>query len=325
MASLSHFLHSQLRVTLPTPTTSFTNQTVIVTGSNTGLGKEAARHIAALNCSLLILAVRDVSKGEAAKQDILATTKRPAATIEVWPLDMGSYASVQAFAARANKELERVDVLLANAGISTGVYTRLEDNESTITVNVVSTFLLALLMLPKLRETAQKFGTTPTLTVTASEVHHWTKFGEQNAEEGKIFETLNAEKTAKMGERYMTSKLLEVFGVREMAGRGGAAVTVNCVNPGLCYSSLTRDKGFAAWVMAVMLAALARTTEAGSRTLVHAVSYGPESHGKYLSDCKIEEPSAFVRSEVGQKTQVRVWDELTKKLEAIRPGVTKNL
>lgn len=71
-----------------------------------------------------------------------------------------------------------------------------------------------------------------------------------------------------------------------------------------------------------MKALLARSTEYGSRTLVHAVSQGPESHGKYLSDCKIVEPSPFVLSDEGKVTQDRVWDELMKKLEAIKPGVT---
>jgi hypothetical protein len=68
---------------------------------------------------------------------------------------------------------------------------------------------------------------------------------------------------------------------------------------------------------------LARKTEVGSRTLVHASSQGVESHGKYLSDCEITEPSAFVRSEEGRQTQERVWTELTRKLEGIRTGVTE--
>ncbi|KAF2805937.1 short chain dehydrogenase [Mytilinidion resinicola] len=325
MASLTGFLRSQLLVRLPLPTASYAGKTVIVTGSNVGLGKEAARHFAALGASTLVLAVRSLAKGEAAKKDILATTKRPADTIQVWQLDMGSYASVQAFAARAAKELERIDVLLENAGIATNGYVQAEDNESTITINVVSTFLLALLMLPKLRESARKFGTRPTLSITASEVHHWTKFAERKAPEGMIFETLNAKETANMAERYMTSKLLEVFAVRELAEKSEGPVTVNCLNPGLCHSALTRDKGPAAWVLAVMKALIARSTEVGSRTLLNAAGYGPESHGKYISDCKIEEPSAFVRSAEGKKTQARVWDELMKKLEAISPGVTKNL
>lgn len=76
--------------------------------------------------------------------------------------------------------------------------------------------------------------------------------------------------------------------------------------------------------MAIMKALLARKSEYGSRTLVHAASQGSESHGQYLSDCKITPPSPLVLSGEGKKAQDRVWDELAKKLEAISPGVTSN-
>ena len=71
---------------------------------------------------------------------------------------------------------------------------------------------------------------------------------------------------------------------------------------------------------------VARTTEYGSRTLVHAASQGPESHGQYLHDCKITPPMGpLVLTDEGRTAQDRVWDELVEKLEAIRPGVTRNL
>ena len=89
---------------------------------------------------------------------------------------------------------------MENAGIATFDYKTLEDNESTITVNVVSTFLLALLILPKLRESGKTFGITPRLTIVASQVHAWPKFEERKAD--NIFETINSKETAVMGERY---------------------------------------------------------------------------------------------------------------------------
>lgn len=69
---------------------------------------------------------------------------------------------------------------------------------------------------------------------------------------------------------------------------------------------------------------LARSTECGSRTLVHAAAQGKESHGCYLSDCEIATPSPIVASEEGRETQDRVWGELVKKLEAIKPGMMSN-
>lgn len=197
MAGFLSFIYSQLFVTLPYPTHSFSGQTVIVTGSNTGLGLEAARHFTRLGAAKVILAVRTMSRGETAKQSIESSTDRKG-VVEVWQLDLGSYESVKQFAAKAEK-LDRLDVLLENAGIAKTEYSVMEDNESSITTNVVSTFLLGLLLLPKLRESGQKFNITPHLTITCSEVHAWSPFKERNSE--KIFDTLNAKETADMGDR----------------------------------------------------------------------------------------------------------------------------
>src|ERR1700712_3348411 len=112
------FLYSQFFPRLPYPKTSFSGKTVIITGSNTGLGREATRHAARLGASTLILAVRDLDKGNAAKDDIERSTGCAKDSTQVWHLDMADYSSVKNFAARASKDLERIDVLLANAGIA---------------------------------------------------------------------------------------------------------------------------------------------------------------------------------------------------------------
>jgi NAD(P)-dependent dehydrogenase (short-subunit alcohol dehydrogenase family) len=167
---LGGFLYRQLLITPPMPRTRFDDKTIIVTGSNVGLGLEAARHFGRLGAARIILAVRDLKKGEAAKKSIDQTLSRSPSPVTVWKLDLSSYDSVQEFAARVYKELDRVDAVCENAGIATGIFRLTERDESTITTNVVSTFLLAFLLLPKLKETAQRFNTLPTLTITSSEV-----------------------------------------------------------------------------------------------------------------------------------------------------------
>lgn len=91
-------------------------------------------------------------------------------------------------------------------------------------------------------------------------------------------------------------------------------------------SELTRSVSTAMYIAAVILKAIfARTTEQGSRTLVHAASQGPETHGQYMSNCRITPPAPLVLNPVGYTTQNRVWDELMQKFEAIRPGITADL
>ena len=317
------FLYSQLFVTPPYPTTSAEGQTVIVTGSNTGLGKEAARHFARLGAAKVILAVRNTNAGSEAKKYIESTTKCDPSVVEIWQLDLASYDSVKAFAERANK-LKRLDVLLENAGVAGHKWhTTSSGHERMIDVNVISTFYLALLMLPKLKSVAEEFGIKPRLTIVTSEVHAWSEFPE--GKEANTFTALDTEKGARMGERYPTSKLLEVLVVREIAPKlEGSDVILSMTNPGLCHSELSRD---GSWVLEVIKFFIARKTEVGSRTLVWPAMATSESHGKYFHDAKVDEGalSPFVRSEDGKKAQEKVWKELSDILEGIQTGVTSNL
>ncbi|KAI9714152.1 MAG: hypothetical protein M1812_006480 [Candelaria pacifica] len=317
------FFYHQLFTKLPYPTHDYTNQTIIVTGSNIGLGLEAARHFTRLNASKVILAVRNLDKGSAAKKSIEETTAR-SNVVEVWELNLSRFDSVKQFAAKA-QSLERVDVLVENAGIAPGMkFSMVEDNEASITVNVTSTFLLALLMIPKLRETAKRHRTLPHLVIVSSEVHGFTDLPERK--EPKILEALADEKKANMGDRYNVSKLLEVFFVREIAGllndNSKPQIVMNYLTPGLCHSELGRDAGL---MFTVIKYFLARTTEVGSRSLLYASQAGLESHGKFCQNCMIDEPSAFVRSEEGKKTQKRVYDEVMAELEKIQPGIGENI
>jgi len=316
------FLYSQLFVRPVYPSASCAEQTIIVTGSNVGLGKEAARHFARLGASKIILAVRNSQAGEEAKKEIETSTECGTTVIEVWSLDLSSYESIRLFADRASN-LPRLDVLLENAGIATGKWTLSQGHERTVTVNVISTFYLAMLMLPKLKSSAKEFGIHPRLTIVTSEVHGWTKFPEWK--EPRIFDALSDESSARMSERYPTSKLLEVLIVRQIAPElEGSGVILNMLNPGLCHSELSRDAGS---ILAIMKFFLARTTEVGSRTLVAAAVAGPEAHGKYMNDAKIDDNavSEFVRSADGREASKKVWTELSAILESIQPGVTSNL
>lgn len=190
-------IYNQLFTTPPYPDTDFSGQTIIVTGANVGLGKEAVKHFVRLRAEKVIVAVRSIAKGETAKAEIEAQIKRPG-VIDVWQLDYSSYASVKSFATRA-ATLPRLDAAVLNAGIATEKYEVFEDNESTITVNVVSTTLLTLLLLPTLRASAAKWNITPVCTIVGSGVHAYTKFPERNTPNSLA--TLNNEKTAVMSDR----------------------------------------------------------------------------------------------------------------------------
>lgn len=134
-------------------------------------------------------------------------------------------------------------------------------------------------------------------------------------------------------DRYQTSKLLEVLFVRqlaqEMLAPGSAtrgSVVLNMLNPGFCRTALFRDNKFPASVVLMLTTRLlGRSSEMGSRVLVHAAAAGPETHGRWLDSCETREPSTFVRSAEGARAQVRVYDEVMGILEGVEPGITKNI
>ena len=322
MPSTLRFLRSQFLFTPPYPEASFQGKTVLVTGANRGLGLEATRHFVRLGASKVIMAVRTISRGENAKMDILNSCPGSQTQIEIWPLDLMSYASIDSFAERY-ATLTRLDVVVCNAAVITEKFRLEESHETTILTNVISTFLLSLLALPKMKETAHKHSTNPRLTLVTSEAHLWTEMPERTAP--SIFKRLDEEDGANMQDRYNVSKLLEILVVREIFDKvikdpAEYPVIINMVNPGLCHSELADVLGLP---IKILKAIFARKTEVGSRTLVDAALQGQESMGQYISDCKIEEPSPFVGTADGKETQRRVWEELSAILEEIHPGVTK--
>jgi NAD(P)-dependent dehydrogenase (short-subunit alcohol dehydrogenase family) len=235
MSFFAAFIRRQFLYQPPAPTTSFEGRIVIVTGSNVGLGLEASRSIVQLGAAKVILACRNVEKGKAAAKDIQDSTSCLPSTLDVWQLDMSSYASVQAFADRVKSELPRLDALLLNAGIQTFDFRIAEDDEETITINVVSLALLAFLLRPKLHETATTYKTQTHLTVTSSELYEMARFKERKASDGQIFPTLADKSKSSMMDRYNVSKLLEIFIIKQMAAMyplKSSPVIINCVAPG---------------------------------------------------------------------------------------------
>ena len=311
-------------IPLEYPATDFSGKYVIVTGANGGLGLEAARHFVRLNAARVILGCRDVAKGEAAKNDIELSERR-LGVVEVWGVDLASFDSVAEFCARADK-LERLDVLVENAGVATGVYEVCEGYERQVTVNVLSTFLITLQLLPTLRRTTTRFNTLPHIVVVASDAHYYTAFPQRDAP--SVFEALRG--NDQPTDRYNVTKLLQVLVVRELAAEmdkaGAPRVVLNALTPGLCRTDLFREVPFPVNLLfAVGLLAIGRTPEMGSRNILKAATAGEETHGNYIGDCALVPVSSFVRSPEGEEAQKKVFKELLFILEKARPGVVENI
>ena len=130
-----------------------TGRVVIVTGSNTGIGKETARALAARNARV-ILACRSIERGQQALQDIIKTTGN--SNIVVKECNLASLRSVRNFAYDFINSETRLDVLICNAGTGTpfGRYLTEDGIEMQFQSNHLGHFLLVQLLLDMMRNSA---------------------------------------------------------------------------------------------------------------------------------------------------------------------------
>ncbi|KAL3462958.1 hypothetical protein BJX64DRAFT_299303 [Aspergillus heterothallicus] len=301
-----------------------TGGTYIVTGANTGLGFEAAKHLVRLGAAKVILAVRRPANGETARKDIDAATGT-SGIAEAWALDLSSYDSVKAFAARVEAELQRVDAVIENAAVAACEKILAEGHALPLTVNVLGTFLLAVLLLPKLRESAKKFGILPRLSFITSGSAHDVR-GPWEAIREDPFKGLDGLDGQKLMITYPLSKLMETLISRELASllpveKGSVVVNATC--PGLCITELDRNgpPSFREELRKLREES-GRTAEDGSRTLLASIALGKESHGRYLKHCEIRDDTLpeWMASAEAQNDQKRLWNLLVEELEATAPG-----
>lgn len=176
-------------------------KTYVITGGNSGLGLETARHLVGFSASRVVLAVRNLPAGEEAKNEIERSTGRTG-VVQVWHLDMASQPSIQGFVEKSAKELGRIDGFVANAGVMTDKWSTTEGMETSMQVNVVNTLFLAVLMMPQLSDIASRLGIQPTLTFVVS-VLGYTAKAEMDASRGSndIFQSLNNQEKARLDQR----------------------------------------------------------------------------------------------------------------------------
>ncbi|KAJ7579307.1 hypothetical protein C8J56DRAFT_868375 [Mycena floridula] len=332
-------LTEQRRHLTPVVTADLTGKIVCVTGSNTGLGLEAAKHFARMNPQKVILTSRDPEKGEQALKNLVEETNFHRA--EVWPLDLTSFSSVQQFADKVIKELDRLDFLVENAAMVPGETLELTKAgwETGIQVNNLSQELLALLLLPKMLETAKRFSVVPRIVVVSSGVHYWIKEPEPELMNAtNLHETLSSEEycsvPGKMGTpRYTITKLLNIFFVRALTAHLPPSLLVNSISPGFCYSELRRSVSTEDLVRyQAMDSEFGYTSEEGSRHIVYGATAGygiPEEEeklrGKYISLSEVLEESDFSLSKEGYEMQNRLWDETLEILTKVDPRVGDNV
>ncbi|KAI0146757.1 putative short-chain dehydrogenase [Pestalotiopsis sp. NC0098] len=292
-ATFSQFLYRQFLVkpsAVQPENVDLQGKTAIVTGSNGGIGLECCRQLLRLGLSRLVMAVRDEQKGHDAMQQLYSSEGKNRA-IEVWQLDLESYASISAFSQRTTS-LDRIDYVILNAGITRPTFhlnpsTGHEDN---IQINYLSNVLLTILLLPVLKSKRSVQQQPSRVVFVSSDAAPWTDFPEQDAQ--PLLPAFDVPGTMNMTNRYYTSKLLQQFFVAELGKRIPASVAViTASTPGLVYgtNALKELPGLGGRIQRGLVHIIGYSPEVGARQLVDAaVNHGDETHGQYLCSQKLK-------------------------------------
>ncbi|KAG7334504.1 hypothetical protein KOW79_002911 [Hemibagrus wyckioides] len=266
-------------------------QTALITGANTGIGKETAMDLAARGARV-ILACRDVEKGEEAAAEIRARVG--GAQVEVRELDLADTYSIRAFAQRFLREVSHLHILINNAGVMMCPYMKTADGfEMHLGVNHLGHFLLTFLLIGVLKRSA------PSRIIVISSLAHY--FGWIR------FHDLHSQGSYNSGLAYCQSKLANVLFTRELARKlTGLNVTVNSVHPGTVRSDLVRHSTLMSLVFALFSIFL-KTPQEGAQTSIYC-AVAEELHsitGKHFSDCA---PASVAPQGRCDETARRLWD-----------------
>ena len=190
-----------------------TGRRVLVTGANSGIGFWTALELARKGASV-VLAVRDVAKGEAAAARVRA--QAPGAGVEVLPLDLASLASVRAAAERELAHDMPLDLLINNAGVMAPKTRRLTADgfELQFGTNVLGHFALTGLLLPALERAAERQPVPPRVVTIASIAHKRGRIDVNDLQSEHGYSPMGS---------YAQTKLANLIFARELGRRLGAA------------------------------------------------------------------------------------------------------
>ena len=287
----------------------FQAKTVLVTGATSGIGEATAIDLARRGARVAILC-RNPDKGRAVLSTIAKQTGRAEGMLFV--ADLASQEQIREVARQILDSCERLHLLVNNAGVVNTTHTKTEDGiENTFAVNHLGYFLLTLLLLDRIVESAPA-----RIVNVASDAHRFVR--------GIDFEDLGHERSFWWPRVYGQSKLANVLFTLELARRlEGSGVTVNAVHPGAVATGLGSNNG--GWASRIMkfAAPFFRSPEKGAETSIWAATDPSLSEvtGGYFANCRPGRLSAAARDDALAARLWRVSEELVGRANRGAGGV----
>ena len=203
-----------------------TGKLVVVTGANSGTGKEATKRLAAAGARV-VMAVRTPAKGEAARAEILA--EHPDAQLEVRRIDLADLASVQEFAEQLAADESHLDVLVNNAGVMTppSRLTTKDGFELQFGSNYLGPFALTVRLLPLILA-----APAPRIATMSSGAAYLGKIGFDNLQWERGYRPTSAYAQSKLADLMLSNHLAKLS-----VDRGWGLVSV-AAHPGYTRTNL---------------------------------------------------------------------------------------
>lgn len=290
------------------PVLDLSGKVLLVTGANAGLGKESVRQLALMKPAKIIMAVRNVEKGEKARREIMDMTGFQ--HLQVEHLDLCSLGSVTKLSEKLLKTEERLDVLMCNAGLGSlaEVAKKTEDGfDEMFQGNNLGHFLLAQNLMPLLKSSSSD---EPARIIFLSSLA--AKF----AFSFDINSYSNTERTPSLN-YYNTSKLMAGLMAKGLADRLGRVPVVHSCHPGTVatefadkYPTFMKD-----YIFPTIYTFFGRSLYSGAATQVYLAS-APEcakTTGKYWSNMRITQPNVIIENSQLCRQFVELCDELIAK------------
>ncbi|XP_008293503.1 retinol dehydrogenase 12-like [Stegastes partitus] len=254
-------------------------KTVLITGANTGIGKETAKDLAKRGAKIII-ACRDMEKGQQALKEIKEYSGSD--DLKCMKLDLSDTKSIREFAEAINRDEPKLNILINNAGVMVCPYGKTADGfEMQIGVNHMGHFLLTYLLLDLIKRSA------PARIVTVSSMAH--AWGSINLDD------INSEKSYDKTRAYSQSKLANVLFTRSLAKRlEGTGVTTYSLHPGVVKTDLGRHLNGPMQVLMKVSSPFLKNPVQGAQTTIYCAvepSLANET-GQYYSDCAPTSPSS---------------------------------